>query len=265
MLTFLFGRLLGRLISLAVTVIIGLGAYWFFFIRENNEAQKEAAAVTDEVRQAANATATPTTGSTTPVAGATRTATAAPTAAPAAPSTIGGSSYTIIAGQSSAWYLAPEKLASLPTSSVAKGTTGEVKGEFHFAADGLDGSKATTFTVGLKGLKSNESRRDQRAQDALETAKFPSAIFTATKLTGMPKEFTATDTVMQLTGTLDLHGVKKEVTWELKVKKDGDIFSGLGTVSLKYADFGIRKPDIAGFVTVEPDVTIQVQLFAKQG
>ena len=70
---------------------------------------------------------------------------------------------------------------------------------------------------------------------------------------------------MQLVGTLDLHGVQKEVTWELKVKKDGEILSGLGTVKFKYSDFGIRKPDIGGFVTVEEDVTLQVQLFAKAG
>ena len=39
-----------------------------------------------------------------------------------------------------------EKLASLPTSSVAKGTATDVKGEFHFATDGLDPAKPTTFT-----------------------------------------------------------------------------------------------------------------------
>lgn len=265
MLGFLLGRMIGRVLSLAVIAVIVLGAGWYFFIREDNEAQKEAAAVTDEVRQAANSTPT-TAPANTVTPGATRAATsAASPAAASAASSIGSTNYTIVQGQSSAWYLAPEKLANLPTSSVAKGVTSDVKGEFHFTADGLDPAKPTTFTVGLASLKSDESRRDQRASGALETSKFPTTTFTATKLTGMPKEFAATDSVMQLTGTLDLHGVKKEVTWELKVKKDGDILSGLGTVKLKYSDFGINKPDIAGFVTVEPEVTIQVQLFAKQG
>ncbi|MBA4180824.1 MAG: hypothetical protein C0506_09570 [Anaerolinea sp.] len=263
MIRFLFGRTAGRLLSLAVIAAVALGAFWFFAIREDNDAQKEAAAVTEEVRKAANAT--PTAAVNTPAAGTARPATAAVTQAVAAASTIGSASYSIVQGQSSAWYLAPEKLASLPTSSVAKGTTNDVKGEFHFTADGLDAAKPTTFTVGLASLKSNESRRDQRAQGALETSRFPTATFTATKLTGMPKEFNATDALMQLTGILDLHGVKREVTWELKVKKDGDILSGLGTTKFKYSDFGINKPDIAGFVTVEPEVTIQVQLFAKQG
>lgn len=261
----LFGSLLGRLVGLAVVLVVVLGAGWFFFIREENEAQKEAAPITDAVRQAANATPTTAAAGATPAGSG---ATAAPTTAQAASggaSTIAGTNYTIIQGQSQAWYLAPEKLASLPTSSTAKGVTTEVSGQFHLTADGLDPAKPTTFTVGLRSLKSDESRRDQRAQGALETSKFPSTTFTATKLTGMPKELTASDSVMQLTGTLDLHGVKKEVTWELKVKKEGDIISGLGTTKFKYADFGITKPDIAGFVSVDEEVTLQIQLFAKQG
>ncbi len=228
-------RLLGGLLILLVLA----GAGWWFFVRESNEVQIDTSDVTDAVR----------------------------TAAPSAPATssIGSRSYKIVEGQSLAWFLAPEKLASLPTSSVAKGTTSEVSGEFHFTPDGLDPAKTTKFTVGLTKLKSDESRRDSRAHSALETSKFPAATFTATKLTGMPAQFGAQDSVMQLTGTLDLHGVKKEVTWELKVKKDGDILSGLATVKFKYTDFGITRPDIGGFVTVESEVTIQVQLFAAPG
>ena len=171
-------------------------------------------------------------------------------------------SYRVIEGQSLAWYLAPEKLASLPTSSVAKGTTNDVRGQFNLTAEGLDSSKPTTFTVGLKALKSNERRRDDRAQTALETAKFPSATFTAESLTGMPKEFTANDSVMQLAGTLDLHGVTRDVTWDLRVRKEGNILSGLGTLRLRYDAFGIKKPDVLGFVSVDEELTLQVQLFA---
>lgn len=263
MLRFLPGSLAGRVVSFAGVAVVALSAGWFFFIRETNEIQKASAEVTDQVRQAANATAAPAASAS--LGPRTSATTSAPTQTAADGSSIGSTDYALVQGQSSAWYLAPEKLASLPTSSVAKGTTNDVKGEFHFTADGLDASKPTTFTVGLATLKSDESRRDQRARDALETSKYPTATFSATKLTGMPKEFTSTDSVMQLTGMLDLHGVKKEATWELKVKRDGDILSGLGTVKFKYSDFGIRKPDIGGFVTVEEDVTIQVQLFAKQG
>jgi polyisoprenoid-binding protein YceI len=260
---FLVRSLISRFVVLAVVVLVAAGAGWWFFIREDNEAQKEAAPVTEAVRQAAAAVGhgpSPTATGTSAVASP-----AIITKAAAGASTVKGRSYRIVEGQSEAWYLAPEKLASLPTSSVAKGTTKDVKGEFHLGTSGLDTSKTTTFTVNVNSLVSNESRRDERVRSALETNRFPAATFTATSITGMPAEFTTTESVMQLTGTLELHGVKKEVTWELKAKKDAssEILSGLATTKLKYSDFNIRKPDIAGFVTVEDEVTLQVQLFVS--
>lgn len=261
---FLFGSMAGRLAVAAVALVVALGAGWYFFIREENSAQESAAEITDDVKQAAQ-TATQATG--TQATGTQATGTTAaqtPATAGAGGSTYAGKSYRIIEGQSEAWYLAPEKIARLPTSSTAKGVTKGVTGEFHLTKDGLDTSKPTTFTVDLTKLQSDESRRDTRTQSALETSKYPTTTFTATKISGLPAEFTATDTVLQLTGTMDLHGVKKEVTWELKVKRDGNILSVLGTTEFKYSDFGIQKPDIAGMVTVEENVTLQVQLFVQE-
>lgn len=261
-------------IGIPVVVVLALGAGWWFFIREDNKVQKAAADVSNEVRQAAAATPT-TPGQPVPstfagsvnVDGKTATpagsATAAPTGAAASPSSFNGKTYRILDGQSEAWFLAPEKLSRLPTSSVAKGTTKDIKGEFHVTGDGLDASKPTTFTVGLTNLKSDEAQRDRRVRDTLESTKFTTTTFTATKLTGVPAQFTTAESVLQLTGTLDLHGVKKEVTWELKVKKDAssEVLSVLGTTKFKYTDFGMTKPDLAGFVTVEEEVTLQIQLF----
>lgn len=249
---FPFRNWIARILVTLVVLVVAAGAAWWFFIREDNAAQKEAAPVTEEVRQAASATAS--SASSTPSPGA--------TAAPGSTSTFKGKSYKIIEGQSTAWYLAGEKLASLPLPSTAKGVTNDVTGEFHLADGGLDPSKPTTFTVGLKSLKSDQGQRDRRVQDALETSKFPTATFTAKSLTGLPADFGATHVVMQLTGTFELHGVKQEVTWELKAKRDGDILSGLATLKLKYSDFNITPPNIAGFVSVEDNLTLQVQLFA---
>ncbi|MGE5596239.1 MAG: YceI family protein [Hyphomicrobiales bacterium] len=246
-------RIAAPIVLLAIVAVAG----WWFFIREDNEAQKEAAPVTDEVRAAASHTATATPSGEASVDADRPDADAL--------STFRGETYRILADQSSAWYLAPEKLASLQTSSTAKGTTTEISGEFHITGAGLDPEQQTTFVVGLSSLKSDQSRRDSRVQDALETSRYPTATFTATALTGLPAQLSPTeDAVMQLTGTLDLHGVQKEVTWELKAKQDGDILSVLATTSFKYSDFGIRKPDIAGFVSVEDEVTLQIQLYATK-
>ncbi|MBE0611501.1 MAG: hypothetical protein IH609_19125, partial [Dehalococcoidia bacterium] len=130
---FLFGGMVGRFLSLAVLAVIVAGVGWYFFIREDNEAQKEAADITDEVRQAAGQTATAPAATATTAAG--QDSKTPPAATTEGASTYAGKSYRIIEGQSEAWYLAPEKLASLPTSSTAKGTTKEITGEFHLTAD----------------------------------------------------------------------------------------------------------------------------------
>jgi polyisoprenoid-binding protein YceI len=251
---FFLRTLVGRVISLAVVaLVLGVGA-WFVFVREEANVQQAPAAVSDDVRQAATAAATTAAGGS-PAAGTAGNAAAGE-------STFAGKVYRLVEGQSEAWYLAPEKLANLPTSSTAKGTTKSVSGEFHLTANGLDGGKATTFTVGLRDLKSDSPRRDERVQGSLRTSQYPTATFKATRVTGVPAEFTSAETVLQMTGMLELNGQTKEVTWELKVKKDGEILSVLGTTKFRYDYFGITKPDIAGFVSVEDEVTLQVQVFA---
>jgi polyisoprenoid-binding protein YceI len=229
-----------RIPAAVVVLLVVLGGVWYFFIREDNEVQKEARAITDVQRQAAGAAS----GAATPA------------------STSGSATYRLIEGQSEAWYLAPEKLAVLPTSSVAKGTTKNVTGEIHLTAAGLDPDKESKFVVGLKDLKSDDNRRDRRTQATLETSRFPDATFIVKTLTGLPQTFPAgQDVAMQMTGPFTVHGVTSEVTWQLKAKKDGNIVSGLATLETRYDTWGMRPPSIARIVSVEDTITIQVQLF----
>lgn len=58
--------------------------------------------------------------------------------------------------------------------------------------------------------------------------------------------------------------MQKEVTWDVKAKRDGNVLTALATVNFKYSDFGVTAPNIAGFVSVEEDVTLQVQVTAQQ-
>jgi polyisoprenoid-binding protein YceI len=68
-----------------------------------------------------------------------------------------------------------------------------------------------------------------------------------------------------MSGILELHGVQREVTWEVKAKREADVMSALATITIRYDDFAIDKPDIAGFVSVEDEVTLQMQVIATAG
>ena len=258
---FFIGGLVGRIIMLAVVVAIVAGAGWWFFIRDNASLATSAPDIPASVKQGStpSSSAVPASGTPTDSASGTPSAGSTTAAAPA-----GVTVYNIVANQSQAAYFAGEKLASLPLPSTAEGKTADISGHFALKADGLDTANTSAFTVNLASLKSDKDMRDGRVKQALQTSTYPTTTFTATKLTGWPATFPeGTEVDMQLTGTMDLHGVKKDVTWDVKAKKEGSGFSLLATVTFPYSDFNISKPNIAGFVTVDNTVTLQVQLVAQ--
>ena len=210
-------------VALVIAIAAGIGGWWFF-IREDNQLATVAPAIPAELKQTAPAGAT----------------------AGAAPLT-----FNIVPARSEAAFFADEKLASLPLPSTAKGTTSDIQGSFALTPDGfgLDTSKPSSFTVNLKTLKSDKAMRDTRVQGvALETDKFPVATFTATKITGFDKTIAAgQEQTMQLTGVMDLHGVKKELTWDVKGRRDGNVITALATVKFNFGDFNIPILDIANF------------------
>ncbi len=239
--------------AIIVLAAIAVGGWWFF-VREDAELATNAPEIPADLR-------TPTAASA---------AASAPAGTPtttAATTTTGGLTFTIISDRSEAAYFADEKLASLPLPSTAKGSTKDITGQFQLTADGfdLDISKPTTFTVDLTTLKSDKTMRDNRVQSqGLETGTYPKATFTATKVTGFdPSLPSDQEQTLQLTGTLDLHGVQKEVTWEVKANREGNIITALATLKFDFADFNIPVLNIANFVSVQDSVTLQVQVVAQ--
>ncbi len=242
--------IVGGLAAVAVLVAIAIGGWWFF-IREDAKLATNAPAIPADLK---TVVATKTAGGT-PAAGATTS------------SGSGALTFKILADRSEAAYFADEKLASLPLPSKAKGSTKDIAGQFALTADGfdLDASKTSAFTVILKTLASDKSMRDARVQNqGLETSKFPTATFTATKVTGFDKTLPAgQEQILQLSGTLDLHGVKKDVVWDVKAKRDANIITALATLKFNFADFSIPVLNVANFVSVQDAVTLQVQIVAQ--
>ena len=174
--------------------------------------------------------------------------------------------FRIIPDRSEAAYFVSEQLASLRIPSTASGTTSDVTGEFHLTPDGTALAPDTTsqFTIGLTSLRSNESIRDNRVQGALATGLFPTATFTFTSFTGYdPLIPEGEQQDIRLTGTLDLHGVQRQVTWTAEVLRQANVITALATVTIAFADYGITPPSVGGFTLVGNEATLQVQLVAE--
>ncbi|MEX0786526.1 MAG: YceI family protein [Dehalococcoidia bacterium] len=174
--------------------------------------------------------------------------------------------FRIVPEESEAAYFVDEELASLPLPSTAKGATTAIEGEFHLTTDGagLAPGFESRFTVDLTTLQSDEDRRDNRVQDALQTSLHPAATFTVAGVTGFDASLADGEQQdLVLTGTLDLHGVQREVSWEVEARREGNVISALATVSFAFSDFNITPPNIAGFVSVSDEATLQVQVIAQ--
>jgi len=174
--------------------------------------------------------------------------------------------FAINSDLSEAAYFVDEELATIGLPSTAKGETNDVTGTLYVSADGttLAAERASSFTVSLTGLTSDEDRRDQRVQEALDTGAYPSATFTVTSVSGYdPSIAEGEEQSLQLTGVLNLHGVEKEVTWEVKAYREGNAISALATVTISFADFDITPPAFQGLVSISDEATLQVQLIAE--
>ena len=246
-------------------LVVLLGALygaWYLFIRDDPK-DLAIAPITDDLKTPSAAASSPTTatGATTPATAA-ASATASPTRAAAAPA--GATAFAIVGDRSEAAYFAPERLSRLPTGSTAKGATRKITGTFYLTSTGLATGTASAFTVEVSNLTSDEGMRDNRVRQTLETTRFPTATFTVTGLTGFPATIPSTGTgaAFKMTGTLEVHGVKKEVTWDATILRDGAVISALAKVKVRYDDFGMQPPNIANFVTVEDSLELQIQIVA---
>jgi len=66
-----------------------------------------------------------------------------------------------------------------------------------------------------------------------------------------------------LTGTLDLHGVQREVTCDVEARREGNVISALATLTVAFSDFGITPPPFAQVVSIDDEATLQIQLMAE--
>jgi len=237
--------LAGALVAVLTTALAAGG--WWFLIREDAHLASSAPDIPDELLQS----------------------TATPAATEDAGQDTASSSvltFHINPELSEAAYFVDEELASIGLPSTAQGTTNEIEGEFYLTADrtALAADQQSTFAVDLRNLTSDESRRDQRVQQALETSQYPTATFTVSGVTGYdPAIPEGEEQSLQLTGIFDLYGVEREVTWEVKAYREANVISALATVTISFADFDITAPTFAGLVSISDQATLQVQLIAE--
>jgi polyisoprenoid-binding protein YceI len=172
-----------------------------------------------------------------------------------------------VAAGSTAGYRVREKLAALPAKSDAVGRSEAVTGTVKVDRAGASLSATDArFEVDLTKLASDESRRDNRIRtDGLQTNQFPRATFVSTgPITLPPETVTGQAVKASAVGDLTIHGVTKRVTIPLDVRVAGGKGELVGSLGFPMSDFDITPPSIGGFVTVDPDATLEFKLILEK-
>ncbi|MEO1057282.1 MAG: YceI family protein [Actinomycetota bacterium] len=144
-------------------------------------------------------------------------------------------------------------------STEAVGRTPEVTGTLV-----ASGTTITEVVVeaDMSAITTNDSRRDDEVQSALETDQFPTATFVLTE----PIELDAAAldggaVVADAVGELTVHGVTLPVTLPLEAQLVDDTIVVVGSLDIVFADFGVEVPPSQIIVSVEDNGPIELQLF----
>jgi polyisoprenoid-binding protein YceI len=144
----------------------------------------------------------------------------------------------------------------------ATGTATDVTGQFTIAGTTID---AASFTVDMASFSSSQDLRDSQFRGRImETSKFPTSTFELAApitLPAIPDNLVQID--VNATGRFTLHGVTKELTVQLKARRNGSQVELNGTVPVTFADYAIDDPS-GGPAQVGKDGEMEFLLIFKK-
>jgi polyisoprenoid-binding protein YceI len=148
-----------------------------------------------------------------------------------------------------------------------KGRTRLVSGWFEADLGNLAGEVSLAIEVDLASFDTGMKKRNQHMRDNhLETGKFPTARFTAGSIvSASPAAISAGQRAeIKLLGTLDLHGVQKEMECLLNVGLDDKgAVRVSGEFPVKLSDFAIDRPKFL-VMKLADEQRVQLDLLAVQ-
>lgn len=192
---------------------------------------------------------------------------------PALSSAEGMRTFTLVPGESKAFYVMDEEFfaGALRKYNIAigqsktVGSTDQVQGVLQ-----LDLENATLgsnqFTVNLPSLETDQRLRDEWIREnALESETYPLATFVATEIRNAPTNYQeGSEARFQLAGEITIREITQPVVFDVSATLDGDTLRGTAEAALKLTDFEIEPPDFAGTLTVLDDFMVRVEFVARE-
>jgi polyisoprenoid-binding protein YceI len=143
-------------------------------------------------------------------------------------------------------------------STTAVGRTGDVTGSITIEGSTLT---AAELQVELTTITTNDGRRDDRVQEALETGTYPTATFTLTEPIDLGDAATTGETVSVVaTGDLTIHGETRQVEIPIDAQLVDDTIVLVASTDIVFSDFGVDVPDSPIVLSVDDQGVLEVQL-----
>jgi len=119
----------------------------------------------------------------------------------------------------------------------------------------IDDGKALTVSLSIRDLDTDNSVRNRHLKEDAQADTFPrvSLVVPLTELKTLTES--ATSVSGTATGTFDLHGKNRAVTFTWSATCKASVCAVTGTAPLSLPDFGIKVRSYLG-VTVKPDLTV---------
>lgn len=177
---------------------------------------------------------------------------------------IGTLAFEIVPAESEVTYVAREKLQNLPASSNAVGKTSAITGTLYLTQDGLATDQQSSFTVDLRTITSDETRRDNyMKQTTLQTNQYPNAVYVIESVEGFPSNYVEGEEIdLTINGQMTIKGTTKPLTFTAKARQAGNKLSAVANTDFNMTYFNVQPPDMP-FVTVEDHLQLQVVIIAE--
>ncbi|WP_420437343.1 YceI family protein [Candidatus Poriferisocius sp.] len=151
-----------------------------------------------------------------------------------------------------------EELTSIG-STTAVGRTPVVTGSI-----AIDGETVTAVTVeaDMSAITTNDSRRDRPVQSALNTAEFPTAVFTLTEPVDLGPDPNSGDPIATTAvGELTVKGTTQPVQIALEAQLVDDTVVVVGSTEIVFADYDVSVPRVPIVLSAEDHGIVELQLF----
>jgi polyisoprenoid-binding protein YceI len=159
-------------------------------------------------------------------------------------------------------YRVKEKLAAVTVVSDAVGRTPTVTGGMSIFGGQVVGAQ---INADLRGLASDKPKRDEVIRGrGLETNKYPQAAFQLTQPVKLGQVTSGKVVNLWAVGKMTLHGVTRQVRFPLQGRWDGNTLQVAGRITIRFSDYRIQTPNLAGFVKVQPWGQMELSLVMQR-